>query len=238
VLRRFLSAIKEAVTTVGESDPRPDTYLAKLFHKPRYDEVTAIIKELAGDAIDVLVDVGGGRGALYEWLMRAGTNVGFYLCCDVDGGRLREASSEKVLCDAHHLPFRSRSIDVAVCSEVLEHLKQPLRALNNILEVSKRFVIVTFPDERVKNALGFRYPEHISEPRFEDVMKLAKAKGYALMLRKRLYYAFPPSIIDRAVAFSPIGVKFFSATLAVLSRLLKELCLIKTEIILLKKMED
>lgn len=226
--------IRLLLTTIGESDPRPFTYLARLFHKPRYNELAKITHGITAGKIGILLDIGCGRGILYQWLLKEGVEIDMYVGCDIDRKRLKETRGEKVLCDAHHLPFRSGLIDCIVCSEVLEHLKQPLLAFSNVLKTSSKWVIVTFPDEKIKNALGFRYPEHVSEVRLEELIKLSTTR-YILLYRKKLYFAFPPSIFDRIIDFSPLRVRLASTVLKVLSRLLGELCLIKTEILVLMR---
>jgi SAM-dependent methyltransferase len=235
---KFLGTIKRVVTTIGVSDPRPNTYLAKLFHKPRYDEIISIVKKYMGNTIEILVDVGCGRGALYELLSKAGVKVDLYVCCDIQMSYLRKIEGERVeriLCDAHNLPFKEGAADLVVCSEVLEHLEKPLKALYNMLYVARERVLITFPNEKIKNALGFRYPEHISEIELNTVVYFADYLDYKVELYKRLYFAFPPSILDKMFEFSHQKLKFFSAFLGVLSSLLREFCLIKTEILLLEK---
>jgi len=240
ILRGLFNVIKGIVTTLGESDPRPNTYLAKLFHKPRYDNVVSVTKEFIGNAIDILVDVGCGRGALYEFLLRAGVRIGLYVCCDINKSHLREIEGEevqKILCDAQSMPLRGRIADLVVCTEVLEHLERPSKAILNVFHVSKENVLITFPNESVKNALGFKYPEHISEIEFESLTRLANCLGYEVKSRRRLYFAFPPSIFDRLFSFSYRKLKLFSSLLTILSSILRELCLIKTEVIFFRKKE-
>ena len=241
MLRKLFNVIKGALTTFGESDPRPNTYLAKLFHKPRYDNVTSVIRGFAGDVIDVLIDVGCGRGVLREFLLKAGVKVGLYICCDVNKSYLREIEGEsvqKILCDAQSMPLRGRIADLVICSEVLEHLGRPFRAVLDIFHASKKNVLITFPDEVVKNALGFKYPEHISEIDFESLTRFANRLGYEVKSRKRLYFAFPPSIFDRLFSFSYRKLRLFSSLLAILSSILRGLCLIKTEVIFFVKKES
>ena len=42
-----------------------------------------------------------------------------------------------VVGDAHSLPFKNDSFDVVLATEVLEHLKEPQRALNEMKRVLK-----------------------------------------------------------------------------------------------------
>jgi len=49
--------------------------------------------------------------------------------------------------DLHDLPFADRSIDVVVCSETLEHLEEPSRAIHEMLRVARKAVVITVPHE-------------------------------------------------------------------------------------------
>jgi len=238
MLHEFLQIVKTIFGTIGESDPRPNTYLARLFHKPRYDEIVDIIRDFIGFKINVLIDVGCGRGILNEFLLEIGVRVDLYICCDINELYLQEAKGvniDKVLCDAHDMPIRERVADLVVCSEVLEHLKNPLKTLINIFLSSSQYVLITFPDEKIKNALGFRYPEHISDIELRDVLYIAGRLGYRVKLHRKLYFAFPPHLFDKIFSFSYRKLWLFSIVLRIFSRILRGLCLIKTEILLFEK---
>jgi len=238
MLHEFLQIVKTIFGTIGESDPRPNTYLARLFHKPRYNEIVDIIRDFIGFKINVLIDVGCGRGILNEFLLEIGVRVDLYICCDINELYLQEAKGvniDKVLCDAHNMPIRERVADLVVCSEVLEHLKNPLKTLINIFLSSSQYVLITFPDEKIKNALGFRYPEHISDIELRDVLYIAGRLGYRVKLHRKLYFAFPPHLFDKIFSFSYRKLWLFSIVLRIFSRILRGLCLIKTEILLFEK---
>lgn len=52
-----------------------------------------------------------------------------------------------ILADAHYLPFIERSFDVVKASHVLEHLRSPFKALDEMLRVARKEVILRFPTE-------------------------------------------------------------------------------------------
>lgn len=72
----------------------------------------------------------------------------------------------------YHLPFPDNKFDLVVCSEVLEHLKQPERALKELNRISRHYVLVTVPDEPFFRLMNFgrgkylktwgNHPEHIN----------------------------------------------------------------------------
>lgn len=47
----------------------------------------------------------------------------------------------------YKLPFSDKSFDLVVCSEVLEHLDEPLKALQELKRVSRKHVLITVPRE-------------------------------------------------------------------------------------------
>lgn len=48
---------------------------------------------------------------------------------------------------AYNLPYKDNSFDLAVCTEVLEHLAEPSKALKEILRVSKKHILISVPNE-------------------------------------------------------------------------------------------
>lgn len=73
--------------------------------------------------------------------------------------------------DIYNLRYSANSFDIVLCTEVLEHLQDPGKGLQELLRVSKRYALVTVPNEpwftfqriaRLKNALHLgAHPEHI-----------------------------------------------------------------------------
>lgn len=47
----------------------------------------------------------------------------------------------------YELPYKDNSFDLVICTEVLEHLDEPTRALKEILRVSKKYLIISVPNE-------------------------------------------------------------------------------------------
>ncbi len=71
----------------------------------------------------------------------------------------------------YKLPYNDNTFDLVICSEVLEHLEFPSRAVKELVRVSKKFVVLSVPNEpwftvqrflRGKNILELGdHPEHI-----------------------------------------------------------------------------
>lgn len=49
----------------------------------------------------------------------------------------------------YNLPYKDNSFDLIICTEVLEHLEEPTKALREILRVSKKYLIISVPNEPI-----------------------------------------------------------------------------------------
>ena len=49
--------------------------------------------------------------------------------------------------DVYKLPYKDNSFDLVLCMEVLEHLDKPLVALEELKRVSKKYVLLSVPNE-------------------------------------------------------------------------------------------
>lgn len=54
-----------------------------------------------------------------------------------------------ILADAHYLPFRDGAFKKAKSNHVLEHLRCPSEALDELTRVTKEEIILRFPTERI-----------------------------------------------------------------------------------------
>jgi len=96
-----------------------------------------------------LLDCGCGEGHLLHEL--SGERYGID-CCRVALRQAKERSQETELLqgDITQLPFRSGSFDVAICSEVLEHISDCRTAISELMRVTRSGgrIVVTAPNER------------------------------------------------------------------------------------------
>ena len=97
--------------------------------------------------VDLILDVGCGIGLLREYLRGLGFD-GLYIGLDILEDRIMEArksrdpSSDLILADAHHLPFRDRVFDLTALITVA-HLLRIENSLRELERVSRRILIVT-----------------------------------------------------------------------------------------------
>lgn len=99
------------------------------------------------------LDVGCGKGNIVVPLASLGYNM---VGIDISSENIKEAKCMQItedhpmflVGDAENIPVKKRNFDFVVCTEVLEHLNQPQRALNSINEVLKEegLLIATVPN--------------------------------------------------------------------------------------------
>lgn len=102
----------------------------------------------------------------------------------------------------YRLKYKDNSFDIVICTEVLEHLQNPLHAFRELLRVSKKYILVSVPNEpwftmqrilRGKNILHLgAHPEHVqwwTATAFEQFVKEEKV----VIIAKR--FPFPWTMI-------------------------------------------
>ena len=85
----------------------------------------------------------------------------------------------------YDLRYDNNTFDLVVASEVLEHLDQPEKGIAELKRVSKKYCIITVPNEpsfRIANVLRFKYlsffgntPGHIQNWTKNDFRRLLEA---------------------------------------------------------------
>lgn len=98
-----------------------------------------------------ILEVGCGEGIVIRYLSERMPSVRF-AGAEVDRealtrGRVRCPTVSFVEADAYALPFRTGAYDLVLCLEVLEHLSEPGRALQEIRRVSGGGCLVSVPHE-------------------------------------------------------------------------------------------
>lgn len=99
---------------------------------------------------------------------------------------------------AYDMPYENNSFDLVICTEVLEHLDTPSKALKEILRVSKKYLIISVPNEpffmlsnflRGKNISKFgNDPGHINHWSFISFKKYLIENGVKI---KKISLPFP-----------------------------------------------
>ena len=162
-----------------------DRFLAQLAHD--------LITELSPGKPRVL-DAGCGTGGLLRILQESGVNV---VGLDSDEESLRwgkrQGRLSRILrADVGHLPFSDNTFDLSISSETLEHVKDDAKALDELLRVSRRYVLVTVPTHSYLWTDSDEILLHFRRYSRNDLQQLVlKSHGALLKLRQ---YGFLPGL--------------------------------------------
>lgn len=115
-----------------------------------------------------VLDVGCGEGRTTAVLSAALTPARL-LACDLEVAAVRQApdnspGGEYFAGSVYQLPFASGAFDLAVATEVLEHLDDPAAGVTELVRVARSGVLVTVPNEpwwRLGNMARGAYLKHL-----------------------------------------------------------------------------
>jgi ubiquinone/menaquinone biosynthesis C-methylase UbiE len=150
-------------------------------------EKTKVILDIIPKECATIVDVGCGDGAITNVLAEKHKVIGL----DLSKVALKHLSAKTspITGSADYLPFKDKSIDMVLSSELLEHLPNEVltRAISEIKRISKKYVLISVPNkEKLRrrytkcNSCGFEF--HIyGHLRSFNLSKLARYfDGYAV----------------------------------------------------------
>jgi SAM-dependent methyltransferase len=170
-------------------------YWGEWYYKRRYEKVSKSLSKFCRNEIMAILDFGCGFGMYAQYLEEIGCRCN-YVGCDLDKKSLKSAyrgeDTDYVMCDIQRLPFRERSAQVSLVSEVLEHLYSPYATLKDICRITIGTLIITFPEERLLSAFRDRHPEHVSEIGRDAVYNLLASRKFELVQISHIFSSFIP----------------------------------------------
>jgi SAM-dependent methyltransferase len=121
-----------------------------------------VFGQVGSEPVRRALEVGCGEGVIADKLQR---RFGEVVALDLPDAGLRAdwrryAGPRFLHASAHELPFADNRFDVVVAAEVLEHLPDPVRGLQEMARVSRRHLVLSVPREpvfRSCNLLAGRY---------------------------------------------------------------------------------
>ena len=162
--------------------PATETTQMKLY--PRHSRLWLVLNRLnkfleknASKSKGVLLDI-GGENAPYIELFRP--HIAKYICLNIE--KVDNKADENVIGDAMKIPFKNNSIDTVLSTQVLEHLSEPQKAVDEIFRVLKKggVCILSTNMAWINHAVPddyFRYTESGLKHLFR---KFSKKKTYSL----------------------------------------------------------
>jgi len=160
-------------------------------------QINEIIKRID---YDVVLDVGCGEGIIFAKLKqrfkdKKCTGV------DIDKDHIEKANLNAPFASyqkgsIYDLRFPKNSFDLVMCLEVLEHLENPEKAVQNLKEVSSKYVLISVPREpiwRILNMVRGSYwrdwgntPGHLNNWSTKQIKKMLGNHFEILEVRKPL----------------------------------------------------
>ena len=160
--------------------------------------LNTVVKTIRPLNIDSVLDVGCGEGFTLARLNKE--KIGkTYEGIEYDDGAIElgkklypRLNIQKG--DIYKLPHKSNSVDLVICTEVLEHLENPKKAYRELIRVSKKYVLLSVPNEpffTIQRIVRFQnithlgaHPEHIQHWSASAFTKFVKVRGVKLITRK------------------------------------------------------
>ncbi len=160
--------------------------------------LNTVVKTTRPLNIDTILDVGYGEGFTLARLKKekiGKSHEGIeYEDAAIELGKKLYPILEIKKGDIYKLPYKDNSFDLVVCTEVLEHLENPKKAYKELLRVSRKYVLMSVPNEpfftiqrmaRFQNILHLgSHPEHIQHWTYRSFLKFVKIREVKLVTRK------------------------------------------------------
>lgn len=107
-------------------------------------EICRQLKQRAGDVSGLRVlDAGASDGMFLNEIGAVhGVGVNFLPAC---ARKIAEDGQDPCVADVERLPFPDRAFDVVMCCETLEHVPNPIGALNELARVCRGRLFITIP---------------------------------------------------------------------------------------------
>jgi ubiquinone/menaquinone biosynthesis C-methylase UbiE len=164
-----------------------------------------LIRTIGSLPVDTILEVGAGEGFVMELVQKSLPDVklrGLDIQPEAvaEGKRLFPQLDLQVG-DIYHIPEPERSWDLLLASEVLEHLEHPEQAIVEMQRVSKRYVLLSVPNEPWFRMLNFARGKHWSRLGNHPEHKNTWTRGSFVKLVKqhlrieKVINAFPWTII-------------------------------------------
>jgi ubiquinone/menaquinone biosynthesis C-methylase UbiE len=175
------------------------------WHRKRLYYIVSSLSEIfKKNQIMTFADIGCAEG-FYVKHIASIHNETFCIGVDIARAYIKKAKSNGktlntayIVCDVENLPFKDNSINVVLCSEVLEHVYNYHGSLAELCRVGKKYLVLSFPGHsyiykavsKIKHVKKLadnivRAPDvgHVSEVKVSDVQKFLKGKCKCLKIK-------------------------------------------------------
>jgi 2-polyprenyl-3-methyl-5-hydroxy-6-metoxy-1,4-benzoquinol methylase len=161
--------------------------------------------------VDSILDVGCGEGFTLNRLKENGIGKKLegieYLDTAIALGRKTYPDIKITKGNIYELPYKDNEFDLVLCTEVLEHLEKPEKALKELVRVSRKYLVISVPNEpffmlaqliRGKNwsRLGNDI-EHINHWTMFGFPQFVKKNSRVKILAKRFPFAWTMVLLEK-----------------------------------------
>lgn len=157
-----------------------------------YRDVYAVLESIQPESI---LDAGCGEGVTLNNLHEKGIGKkleGFdFLKTAVDIGNKTFPNLAIKQANIYDLSYKDNSFDLVLCNEVLEHLEDPKKALKELKRVTKKYLLLSVPNEpyfmmaqffRGRHLSRFgNHPEHIQHWTSSGFKKFVESQGLKVL---------------------------------------------------------
>ena len=165
-----------------------------LMHLVISNFLNQVKKNIDSVKVDSILDAGCGEGFTLRYL-----NINNANGVDISKSAIKIAKSLNPKCkfkegSIYKLPFEKNSFDLVMALEVLEHLEEPQKAIDEVKRVSKRYCIFSVPNEpwfRMMNLLRCKNisrlgndVEHVQNWSSKEFLKLIEKEFNIISVRK------------------------------------------------------
>jgi SAM-dependent methyltransferase len=110
-----------------------------------------LVSLISAKKVDSILDVGCGEGFTLNRLKQEGIGKKLegieYSDTAIKIGKKIYPNIKIKKGSIYNLPYADNSFDLVLCTEVLEHLEDPAKGLKELARVSKRYLVISVPNE-------------------------------------------------------------------------------------------
>lgn len=170
-----------------KKDETTQKYFNFLARWPTLIFINDVLKKIKRINPGNILDVGCGTGYITKRIAKINPNL---IAVDTDAKRIkmaREFTNNQIdfrVIEPDKLPFPDNSFDLVTCLEVLEHIPQYESFIKELKRVSRKYVLITVPNEpffRLANLLRGKHistlgnvPDHINHFSKNSIVRILK----------------------------------------------------------------
>ena len=125
-----------------------------------------LLGELEQNESKTILDVGCGEGFTLAKIQERGIGTTYegieYDATALDLGKKMHPQMILKQGDIYHLPYADNSFDMVLCTEVLEHLEYPEKAIKELQRVTRKYCVISVPNEPIFRAANFLRGKNLS----------------------------------------------------------------------------